>query len=192
MTDPEKKTHKNSERLVKCPVDDCDAEVLGRGIHLHVRRSEGTGHGPQGDVPDHITFDDLETTGKREVEMEYPEERNVEAVARLCPFCWQSFSGGNGVMIHLGQVGGRKNHPEEAAEHHEPEDFPPVELDKNENVIGVVLEDESHSGEHPLQGTLTAKAVYRYIAMLLAEGKFEEVNEARQHLLPLVNDRNDS
>jgi len=42
------------------------------------------------------------------------------------------------VLIHLGQVEGRKNHPANASEVHEPGDFPVVELDEAENVVAVV------------------------------------------------------
>jgi len=79
--------HPNDERTVRCPVDGCDAEKLARGIHLHVRQSSGDGHGPQGEVPDSINFENLDTVGEQTVEMDYPEERNNEKEARLCPYC---------------------------------------------------------------------------------------------------------
>lgn len=135
---PPKKPHRNAEKVVKCPVEGCDAEKLSRGIYLHVLRSAGNGHGEQGEIPDDVDLHDLEEVGTREVEVNYPEERAVETVARLCPYCGDPFKGKNGVLIHLGKVVGRRNHPVNASEVHEPEDFPIVELDEKENIIGVV------------------------------------------------------
>jgi hypothetical protein len=129
---------RNAERVVKCPVEGCDAEKLARGMHLHVLRSVGNGHGEQGEIPDEVSLDDLEEVGTQEVEVNYPAEREVESVARLCPYCGVPFRGKHGVFIHLGQVAGRKNHPANASEVHEPEDFPVVELDDNENIVSVV------------------------------------------------------
>ena len=178
------KPHRNDERVVRCPVDGCDAEVLARGINLHILRSRGNGHGPQGEVPDCISLDHLETVGAREVELNYPEERRVESVARLCPYCGKPFKGKHGVLIHLGQIKGRKNHPHNASEIHQPEDFPVVELDENNNVIAVVEgESPSSSGIDPHEKTIEAERVYRYIADLLADGKRDEAAAARDRLL---------
>jgi hypothetical protein len=77
--------HTNDERTVRCPVDGCDATPLARGINLHINRSSGGGHGPAGEVPSDISLDNLETVGEREVEMDYPEERDNETHARLSP-----------------------------------------------------------------------------------------------------------
>ena len=137
---------RNAERVVKCPVEGCDAEKLARGMHLHVLRSVGDGHGDSGEIPEHVSFDDLEEVGTQEGEVNYPEEREVESVARLCPYCSVPFRGKNGVLIHLGQVAGRKNHPPNASKVHEPDDFPVVELDDDENIVGVV---SSRSAESP-------------------------------------------
>jgi len=125
------------ERVVRCPVEGCDAEHPSRGIHLHMMRSVGDGHGEQGDYPD-VDVDDLEEVGRKAVDVDYPEERKSESVARLCPYCGDHFSGKEGVKIHLGQMAGRKNHPEGAASMHEPADFDRVELDENENITAVV------------------------------------------------------
>jgi hypothetical protein len=128
---------RNAERVVKCPVEGCDAEKLARGMHLHVLRSVGNGHGEQGEIPEEVSLDDLEEVGTQEVEVNYPAEREVESVARLCPYCGVPFRGKHGVLIHLGQVAGRKNHPPNASRVHEPEDFPVVELDEDENIVSV-------------------------------------------------------
>jgi hypothetical protein len=47
------------------------------------------------------------------------------------------------VMIHLGQVAGRRNHPEEAAANHDVSDFPVVHVDDDGNVTEVVEETKA-------------------------------------------------
>jgi len=180
---PPKNTHRNDERTVKCPVEGCDATPLARGINLHIMRSAGDSHGPQGEVPDDIDTDDLETVGAKEVEMDYPEERESEGIARLCPYCGTPFHGKNGVLIHLGQVAGRKNHPENAGEQHDPDDFPAVLLDDNQNILAVVDEDSPTPGNEPHERAVEAERVYRYIADLLTNGKRDEAARARSRLL---------
>ena len=137
-----KKTHLNDERTVHCPVGECDETPLARGVHLHVMRSSGNGHGPQGEVPTGITFDDLETAGSREVSMDYPETRETEKVRRLCPHCRQPFHGKHGVQIHLGQVAGDEHHPKDAKELHDPADYPIAHVDQHGNVKEVVEGEE--------------------------------------------------
>ncbi|PAU79744.1 hypothetical protein CK500_16035 [Halorubrum salipaludis] len=180
MTDDE--GHRNDERTVNCPVDGCEDEVLARGINLHVRRSAGNGHGEQGEVPAGISFDDLETVGSEPVEMNYPEERDTERVARLCPYCGTSFVGKQGVLIHLGQVAGRKNHPEGAADYHRPEDFPRVRVDEEENITAVI-EQEPVAGPSGSEVTIPVARVYHYIGKLLSQNRSEEAQRARRYLL---------
>lgn len=145
--DPER----NGEKVVRCPVDGCDAEHPTRGLHLHLMRSVGDGHGPQGEYPE-VDVDDLEEVGREAIDVEYPEDRRSESVARICPYCSSPFKGKGGVMRHLGLVEGRKDHPPNANALHEPEDFPVVRLDEDENVVGVVEnvsddDDEANRGE---------------------------------------------
>lgn len=103
----------NAERTVRCPVEGCGAEKLSRGINLHIRQSKGDGHGPQGEIPEGIDFDNLQTVGTREVSMDYPETRKTEKIGRLCPYCKEGFQGKEGVMIHLGRSAGKGPHPED-------------------------------------------------------------------------------
>jgi hypothetical protein len=185
-----KKSHKNDERTVRCPVEGCEKETLARGLHLHVMRSSGKGHGETGEIPDSVNLDEAETVGTKEVNMDYPESRDSEKVARLCPYCERPFRGKHGVMIHLGQIAGRKNHPEDAAERHEPEDFDIVHVDENENVVEVVEEGtsmpsterrkerEESSGEQ-----LDSENVREYIQSLKDEGREEEAERAEKMLL---------
>ncbi|WP_275879491.1 hypothetical protein [Haloferax volcanii] len=155
-------------------------------MHLHVLRSVGDGHGPQGEIPEHLNFENLEEVGTREVEVNYPEERKTESVARLCPYCGKPFKGKHGVLIHLGQIEGRKNHPANASEVHEPDDFPVVELDEAENVVAVVEgRMPSSAGNWPYEESIPVERVYRLIAELLAEGDPEMAARARTQLLAI-------
>ena len=150
---PEDPSDKEGEPIVRCPVEGCGAEKLSRGMHLHVLRSVGDGHGEQGAYPEGIDLENLEVVGRKEVNVDYPEEREAESVARLCPYCERPFKGKNGVLIHLGQMAGRKDHPQNASEVHEPTDFPVVKLDEDENVIAVVnsgvTSSDTGSAEQP-------------------------------------------
>lgn len=178
--------HKNDERTVKCPVDGCDEEPLARGAHLHVMRSSGDGHGEQGDVPAEIDLENLETVGSRQVEMDYPEERDAEQVARLCPYCERPFRGKHGVMIHLGQTAGRKNHPENPRDIHDIDDFSIVHVDDNENVVEVVEEGTtmpSTEQRRQRDGSLDVNQVQDYIDSLREQGLDGEADRAEQMLL---------
>jgi len=184
-------THKNDETTVRCPVDGCDEEPLSRGLHLHVLRTSGDGHGPYNELPEDVDLDAAEEVGSREVEMEYPEERETEQVARLCPYCRQVFNGKEGLMIHLGWFAGRKNHPEDALEQHDPEDFAIVHVDENENVVEVVEEGTSMPSTErrrereadPDLGSLSPEKVREYIKGLREQGMEEEADRAEQMLL---------
>jgi uncharacterized C2H2 Zn-finger protein len=141
MTDDDR----DGERVVRCPVEGCHAEKLARGMHLHILRSSDAAHGEQGEIPAGVTLDNLEEVGRESVDIDYPESRASESVARMCPYCSSPFKGKGGVMRHLGLVEGRKDHPPNANALHEPEDFVKVRLDKDDNVVGVV---ESVSDDH--------------------------------------------
>jgi hypothetical protein len=185
-SDQAKKNHKNDEKTVLCPVEGCDSEVLSRGLHLHVRRSSGNGHGKQDEIPEDIDLDKAEEVGSKEVEMEYPEKRDSEQVARLCPYCERPFRGKHGVMIHLGQVAGRKNHPKDAPERHEPDDFSIVHVDDNENVIELVEEPTSMPSTERRQdeeGQPDLDDVRQHIEWLREQGLTEEAEKVEQTLL---------
>ncbi|OYR58160.1 hypothetical protein [Halorubrum halodurans] len=170
------------ERTVRCPVEGCEDEVLARGINLHVMRSSGGGHGPKGDVPDHLSFEDLETIGKQDVEMDYPETRDNEKHARLCPYCSQVFLGIQGLMIHLGQTGGRKNHPENPKEKHDPSDFPQVKVDGKGNIQETIQTDPNNQAERA--GVMIPESrVFQLISELAAEGKEDAASRVRGTLI---------
>ncbi len=155
--------HSNDERTVRCPVDGCDATPLARVINLHINRSDGDGHGPRGEIPDDISLENLESVGEREVEMDYPEERDTEDYARLCPYCSQTFAGANGVMSHLGQKVGRDNHPVDPKARHEPGDFPRVETDEEGNILQAVDTPTMIPVESGEKGAVPRTQVFRLI-----------------------------
>jgi len=179
--------HTNDERTVRCPVEGCDATPLARGVNLHINRSSGDGHGPRGEVPDHISLDNLETVGEREVEMDYPEERDTDNAARLCPYCSVTFAGVHGLMIHLGQTAGRKNHPANPKDRHEPRDFPRVKVDAEGNVQQVAgpQVDTADSRE---SSTVPLARVFRLIADLIADGQTQTANRVRRSLIGVETD----
>lgn len=175
--------HKNDERTVRCPVEGCDSTPLARGVNLHILRLSGNGHGPRNEVPDHISLDELETVGEREVEMDYPEERENEKHARLCPYCSETFSGLSGLMIHLGQTAGRKNHPENPKERHNPEDFPRVEVDSEGNVETAVDSAEASPADDTDNVAVPKGRVFALLADLVADGEAETAQRVRRALI---------
>ncbi|MGQ3327629.1 hypothetical protein [Halorubrum sp. FL23] len=118
--------------------------------------------------------------------MDYPEERENEKHARLCPYCNQTFVGEQGVMIHLGQTAGRKNHPESAGEHHTIDDFPRVEVDEQGNITSVIdgTEDINVVGDRMM---VPARDVYTLVAEFVAEDDMVTAHRLRKHLLGIDN-----
>lgn len=170
------------ERTVRCPVEGCDKEVLARGVHLHVRRSAGDGHGPVGEVPDHISFETLDTVGAEQVEMDYPDERDTDQHARLCPYCNQAFSGSQGLMIHLGQTAGKRNHPPNPKDRHDLSDFPRVVVDEDGNIIQAT-DTMGASTDQGEKGVVSLTRVFGLIAELVADGEQAMANRVRSALL---------
>lgn len=179
----ERKQHQNDEPTVLCPVAGCDAEPLSRAVHLHVMQSAGDGHGEQGTIPSDVDLDAAEEVGSREVEMQYPESRDQETVARLCPYCGRPYRGKQGVMIHLGQVEGRKDHPNNATDRHNPEDFAVVEVDSDGNIVEVVEEAAKHNMPSTEKRIGIKKDVKEYVAFLEERGLDEEADKAKTMLL---------
>lgn len=118
--------------------------------------------------------------------MDYPDERDTENVARLCPYCNQTFAGEQGIMIHLGQTAGRKNHPESAGENHNIDDFPRVEVDERGNITSVV---DGTEDSNIIEGgtTVPVQAVYTLVAQFVAENDMLTAHRLRKHLLGVDN-----
>jgi hypothetical protein len=178
--------HSNDERTVRCPVEGCGKEVLSRGLHLHVLKSDGGGHGPRDEVPDDLDLDAAEDVGEAEVVMDYPEERETEDAARFCPYCNQTFEGLNGLMIHLGQKAGRDNHPVNPKDRHEPGDFPPVEVDTDGNLQQSAGDEVGDVGRLE-SGTVPVHRVLSFVADLMANREPLIAHRVRQELLGINN-----
>jgi hypothetical protein len=178
--------HSNDERTVRCPVEGCGKEVLSRGLHLHVLKSDGGGHGPRDEVPEKLDLDAAKDVGEAEVVMDYPEERETEDAARFCPYCNQTFSGLNGLMIHLGQKAGRDNHPVNPKDRHEPGDFPPVEVDADGN-LQKSADDGVGEVEQLETGTIPVRRVLSLVADLMADQKPLMAHRVRKELLGINN-----
>jgi hypothetical protein len=115
--------------------------------------------------------------------MDYPEERDTEQVARLCPYCSTPYNGTNGVLIHLGQVAGRENHPEDGAEKHAEEDFPRVEVDERGNITTVLDDTTAPAQVNFDKGGVPLRRVYRLLADLMANDEVQTAHRVRKQLL---------
>lgn len=181
-------SHKNDEKAVECPVEGCKDEVLARGLHLHVRQSGSGNHGTSGEVPDDVDLEAAKEAGTQEVEMDYPESRDSEKVARLCPYCERPFRGKHGVMIHLGQIKGRKDHPEDGPDRHEPEDFDIVEVDNKGNIEKVIEQGDEESlptteQRKESESEQSVERINKHIEDLRERGLEEEAERAEKMLL---------
>lgn len=153
-------------------------------MHLHVRQSSGGGHGPHGDIPDSIDLDDLEVVGHQDVSVNYPDERNNEQVARLCPYCKQPFTGIQGIMIHLGQKGGSGVHPEDGPEKIEKEDCPVAKVDEDRNVIEVIEEGTlMPSTKRRRSGVIDREKVIDFIEALEDRDIDDEIIELAEEMM---------
>lgn len=135
----EQTQHMNQEDASVCPADGCDFTGANRSIGPHIRMSSDNAHGDKGDHPDHLTIESAESAGTESVSMEYPDEVDNERGTTYCPFCRGTFEG-RAIMIHLGAMAGRENHPESPKEDFEISDFAVVETDSEDNITAVLEE----------------------------------------------------
>jgi hypothetical protein len=132
---------KNSEKKVECPIEGCDTETLARGLYMHIYQTddaEQEGHYPRFEVPDSIDEDEIKITGNEEVEMDFPDTVDLEDRKYLDTYTGKAYQGKRGLMIHLGQMAGQDNIPEDVTAKHDAEDFPIVEIDHDGNITEVV------------------------------------------------------
>jgi hypothetical protein len=131
----------NEEDTVICPIKGCNEEVLSRGLFMHIfhtNDSDGEGHYPKGEIPPEIDKEEIKVTGQKEVEMDYPDEQDLEDALYLDTYTGKAYKGKRGLMIHLGQLAGRDNIPEDVTERHRVENFPVVEVDNDGNITEVL------------------------------------------------------
>lgn len=188
QTSADRTTHRNDERTVRCPATysdgtECGDEKLARGLHLHVLRKNDDAHGPQGEIPVELNLDEAETVGTKSVDLDYPDERASEDVARQCPYCGVPFRGKQGLAIHFGQVVGRKNHPKDREEFPDPTDCPVVHVDDKENIVEVVENDATM----PSTSQRNDESVTEFITRLRAQGHDGRA-DAVENALSLLSD----
>lgn len=131
---------KNLEDEVQCPIEGCEEQPTARGLHMHIFHTDdpdGQGHYPRFSVPPDFDPDDIEVVGKREVTMDYPDSVELEDTEYLDTYTGKSYQGKRGLMIHLGQMEGKENIPEDVTDRHDADDFPIVETDENGNITKV-------------------------------------------------------
>ena len=92
-------------------------------------------------------------------------------------------------MIHLGLTKGRKDHPEDGPDRHEPEDFDIVDVDDRGNIENVVQEGNVESLPTTEQrkqkdgANNSMSQVKKHIKDLRERGLEEEAKRAEQMLL---------
>lgn len=134
-------SNRNETEKVKCPVEDCNEEVVKRGLFMHIFQTddaEGEGHYSRYTIPDDIDPEDIKVTGKEEVEIDYPEEQDLENLYYLDTYTGKAYEGKRGLMIHLSHSSGKNNIPSDVTERHDADDFPIVDVDTFGNITEVI------------------------------------------------------
>lgn len=133
----------NDEDKALCPVKGCDREIVKRGLFMHIFQTEdpeGEGHYPKYDVPPYIDVEEVKITGTKNVDMDYPETQDIGDVHYMDTYTGKAYQGKRGLMVHLGQLAGRENIPEDVTKRHDADDFPIVEVDDDGNITEVIEE----------------------------------------------------
>lgn len=98
---------------------------------------DGAGHYPRYDIPPYLVEEDLKVVDQEEVTIDYPDEQNLEEVWYLDTYTGKAYKGKRGLMVHLGQMAGQDNIPEDITDRHDADDFPIVDIDDDGNVTEV-------------------------------------------------------
>jgi hypothetical protein len=126
----------NKEATVECP--ECGESIIKRGLFAHVFQSSDEAHGERFTVPDDFDVEEAEEIGEEDVELDYPEQIDLDEQYYLDTYTGKAYEGARGLMVHLGQMAGQNNIPEDVAERHEARDFPEVEIDDDGNITEVI------------------------------------------------------
>jgi hypothetical protein len=89
-------------------------------------------------------------------------------------------------MIHLGQIQGKENHPENAADLVDKDDCPVAHVDENRNVVEVIEEgdpDLMPSTEDRREASVPRSDVVAYIEWAESNDYLTAANKAREMLL---------
>lgn len=129
------------EDLVKCPVDGCDEEFVKRGLFMHIWSTDdspGKGHRPRESIPPDLNLEEVDITGKTTIKNSYPDTVELDNAEYFDTYTGKTYQGKRGLMVHLGQLAGENNIPEDVTERFEADDFPVVETDENGNITEVL------------------------------------------------------
>jgi hypothetical protein len=89
-------------------------------------------------------------------------------------------------MIHLGQIAGKENHPEDATDLVDKGDCPVAHVDENRNVVEVIEEGDPElmlSTEDRREGSVPRADVIAYIEWAESNDHLTAANKAREMLL---------
>jgi hypothetical protein len=135
------------EDMVECPVKGCNETVVQRGLYMHIFQTDdppGEGHYPRFEEPPYLDMEDVKITGEtQEVPYDFPETVDLEEdTYYLDTYTGKAYQGKRGLMIHLGQMAGRENIPDNVTDRHDAEDFPIVDIDDDGNITEVYREEK--------------------------------------------------
>jgi hypothetical protein len=88
-------------------------------------------------------MEDLKVTGETTVDMDFPEEVDLEEKYYLDTYTGKAYQGRRGLMIHLGQSAGKHNIPDNVTDRHDADDFPIVDVDDDGNITEVYKNPEA-------------------------------------------------
>jgi hypothetical protein len=126
-------THTNEEPIRKCPY--CEWEGASRGLTFHVLNSSDDDHGEKYDLPDDFEASEAKIVGYEDVEVEMPDEYNIdERLMYVCDYCGKICRGKGGLRVHLSHSEGDGVHQEGAADR-DPETFPTFKVNENGQLI---------------------------------------------------------
>lgn len=134
-------TTRNEEDTVICPIEGCEQEVTSRGLYMHIYHTNddpGEGHYPKYELPPDIDEEEIKPSGTREVAVDYPETQDLGDTTYFDTYTGKCYEGKRGLMVHLGQLAGRGNIPEDITDRHDADDFPIVEADDDGKILEVL------------------------------------------------------
>jgi len=108
-------THSNSEPIRACPY--CDWEGASRGLTFHVLNCADEDHGEKYDTPDEFEASEAQIVGHEDVEVEMPDEYDIDDKLRyVCDYCGKVCKGKGGIGVHLSTMAGDSVHPEDGTD----------------------------------------------------------------------------
>lgn len=131
--DRDYETHSNEEPIRKCPY--CDWEGASRGLTFHVLNKSDEDHGEKYELPDDFEASEAEIVGYENVDVDMPENYDIEERIRyVCDYCGKVCQGEGGLKVHLQKLAGDEVHPEDADER-DPDSFPQFKVNEEGELI---------------------------------------------------------